>query len=93
MTDHVGRMEERGEEPRDFEALKFAHQVADGLQTQLMRGAFDRLLLVGAPKFLGLLRRVLSPNVLARVSGSINKDFAKLATRDIEQRLQDHLVA
>jgi protein required for attachment to host cells len=70
-----------------LEAEKFARTLSAMLHDAMVGNAFEDLVLVAAPEFLGLLRKSLSPSVTRRVTGTLNKDYAHLAPREIVQQL------
>jgi protein required for attachment to host cells len=49
--------------------------------------AFDRLVLVAAPKTLGEIRPLLSEGVQARVMAQLNKDLASQPDHKIQEQL------
>lgn len=74
-------------DPKRKEAQKFARQVADYLEQAQNQRRFDRLFLVAAPTFLGLLRAELAPNVRKAVAGELDHDLAHLNLPELTQRL------
>ena len=56
-------MESAGEEKLDHEAELFARRVAERLAQAHRQGRFERLRIAAAPRFLGRLRKMLSPQV------------------------------
>ncbi|NUZ05819.1 host attachment protein [Piscinibacter koreensis] len=76
-----------GEDQQHQEAQGFARRVAQHLAEALQRKRFDELRLVAAPRFLGLLRKELSPQVGALVTQEVNKDLIHEDNRAISQRL------
>jgi protein required for attachment to host cells len=73
VVGHHGTDGERS--PRKHEAEKFARQIADQLETARREGQFDRLVLMAAPTFLGLLRKALSQPARAIISAEVHKDL------------------
>lgn len=76
-----------GADERHLEADGFARRVAAYLETAMHRGLFDELRLVAAPRFLGLLRKQLHPEVAKRVTDSLDKDLVHMVNSDITARL------
>jgi protein required for attachment to host cells len=76
-----------GEDDRHQEAGRFARRVADHLSEAWQQKRFDDLKLAAAPRFLGLLRKSLSPQVAQLVSESLDKDLVHLGNQDIAQRV------
>lgn len=75
--------------PREVEQERFAREIVGALDKADRRQLFDRLILVAPPTFMGLLRRILPPSLVSRVSGELTKDLTKVAIHD----LPDHLKA
>jgi protein required for attachment to host cells len=69
-------------------ALYFAHELSDWLDEAARRGAFDRLVLVAAPRTLGDLRRALSAPVQARIVAEVDKDLTKMPEPDLQDELR-----
>lgn len=78
-------------DPKETEAIKFAIEIADRLEAARVRGEFDRLGLVAAPEFLGLLRERLGPETRALVEFEIDKDLMHLRPQEIRARLPERL--
>ena len=55
----------------------------------LDRNRFERLYLVGAPRFLGLMRKVLSKQAHQMVADEIPKDVSRCDAREIEQVVRE----
>jgi protein required for attachment to host cells len=103
-TDKPGRMVDRNsagagggqrsavggrEEPKETEAKAFAQRVGEYLQDGLNDGSFDELVVVAAPKFLGMLRDAIPSQVQNTVVEEISKDFTKMSAHDLEGRLPE----
>lgn len=67
---------------------QFARQLAQRLEGARRDGAYEHLILIAAPRFLGRLRAQLSPQVTKHLAHTIAKDLSKLSVTDIESRLQ-----
>ncbi|MBI3440812.1 MAG: host attachment protein [Proteobacteria bacterium] len=65
----------------------FTLRLAQWLDTAVNDNAFDRLVLVAAPRMLGNLRKSLSKRVRARVIAEINKDLTKHPEAALRQEL------
>lgn len=72
-TAHHGTGGER--RPRKHEAEVFARQVAEQLERARHNAEFDRLVVMAAPSFLGLLREVLPDSVRPHVAAEVRKDL------------------
>ena len=75
-----------GESGRHVEAEQFAHRVAAALHAALNEGRFDELHIAAAPRFLGLLRKALHPEVTKRVVQTFDKDWTQVDDGALAQR-------
>jgi protein required for attachment to host cells len=73
---------------KQVEAQKFARQLAAVLSRGLDEHAYEALVLVAPPKFLGLLKGSLGEQVRRRLEVTIERDLAQLAPREVERRLR-----
>jgi protein required for attachment to host cells len=73
--------------PRRHEAELFARQIARELAQAQQDQRFERLVLVAAPQFLGILRSVLPKAVSARVVREVPKDLL----HEPENTVREHL--
>lgn len=62
---------------REQEHLEFAKELAGRLDKGRKQGAYERLVLVAPPAFLGLLRDKLSKEVLGMVSRQVDKNLVQ----------------
>ena len=62
--------------PRKHEAGVFARLIAEHLEQARRAGEFDRLVVMAAPAFLGLLRKVMADAVRTCIVGEVTKDLA-----------------
>jgi protein required for attachment to host cells len=69
------------------EAAGFARRVAQWLADAQMKGHFEALRIVAAPRFLGLLRKALPPAVAQRVTDDAPQDLVQLNQRELTVRL------
>ena len=75
-------------DPKWVEAEKFARELASALERGLYDHAYDGVVLVAPPQFLGLLRDTVGDQVKKRVEATIGKDFTGVdQPREIAQRL------
>ncbi|HEY4210336.1 MAG TPA: host attachment protein [Steroidobacteraceae bacterium] len=61
--------------PRKDAAMRFARQIAAELSSAKRDGAFDRLVLVAGPAFIGLLRSALPEAVRMTLVAEVRKDL------------------
>lgn len=75
---------------REKEAQAFAHRVAQYLRRNHLRGAFDKLMLVAPPEFLGHLRaEVEGVSALRKVEmEKVHKDWVRHDIRDLEAKIR-----
>lgn len=64
---------------------RFAKELADHLYHKAHAGAYDALILVAAPKLLGVIRQALHGAVMQRQIGELAKDLVKHPVREIEK--------
>lgn len=72
---------------KKVEARRFAHTLARSLDKGLSDNRYDRVILVAAPEFLGMLNQELSSRVEKRVFDSIAKDLVRVGPEELEARL------
>lgn len=80
---------EQNLDPKENEALKFARQIADYLETAHTESKFTQLVLAAAPKFLGYLRHNLSTQVTGLVSQAIDKNLVQHTPANIRRHLPE----
>lgn len=82
-------------EPRNTakqqEAIRFAKQVCDTLTSAHGEGRFEKLYIVAAPTFLGLLRDCLNSVVQSKIAGEVSKNLATHSPQDIRGHLPEYL--
>jgi len=72
-------------------ADRFALAVCNALDTARSDGAFDKLYIVAAPHFLGLLRKHQSSPLKQMVAGEVDKNLATHDSETIRKHLPDRL--
>lgn len=73
--------------PKKNETINFAKFVADRINSDYINGEFEKLILIAAPQFLGLLRKSLTEQVKHRITREINKNFVKRDEAYIREQL------
>jgi protein required for attachment to host cells len=73
--------------PKEVEAERFALEIARELDQGRTRNAYQRVILVASPHFLGLVNHQLDPHVRQMVSDSIEKDYTKLTEKELAGHL------
>lgn len=74
--------------PSERVADAFARQLAGRIETGAHAGAFDALVLVAEPRFLGRLRHHLAAHVAAMVTDEIAKDVPEADAATVERLLE-----
>jgi len=78
-------------DPKEEEAIRFARTVVDHLERGRQERQFERLILIAAPHFLGLLRKDLHAPLAAAVSNEVAKDLTRLTVNELRSHLPDFL--
>ena len=76
------------QDPIDHVAQQYASELADLLNKGRLTNAYEKLVLIAEPKFLGILRAALDKNTALLVVQSINKELLDVKEEDIEKYLQ-----
>lgn len=76
------------ESARGHASAMFAGEVAERLRQGRNARAFDELVLIAAPRFLGQLRDALDHATATCVRGTLDKDYAGLNDRELLGRLE-----
>jgi len=75
-------------DPKEVEAQKFARQLAEVLEKGLNEHAYERLVLVAPPHFLGTMRGTVGAQVKKRLEVTIDKDLTNIDQHELVKRLQ-----
>ncbi|WP_457676494.1 host attachment protein [Thiolapillus sp.] len=73
------------------EARRFARELCEKLRQAALEGRFEKLYVLAAPAFLGILRECQDDNLKSRVAGEIPKDVARQSPEEIRAKLPDFL--
>lgn len=76
-------------EPKQMEHERFAQQLARELEQGRTSNSYQRLIVVAAPGFMGMLNGSLSSHVKDMISDSIEKDYTKTTERDLAEHLEN----
>jgi protein required for attachment to host cells len=76
------------EDPKSFEAERFAGELANELDKGRTANAYRRLVLVATPHFQGLLKTHMNDHTRDMVANNINKDFTACDVRELPTRLK-----
>jgi len=74
--------------PDEHEAELFARDIAGFLLQGYREGRFKHLSLVVSPQFLGMLRKLLDPQLESVVSLEINKDYTQFSPEQLRQQIR-----
>lgn len=74
--------------PSEHQTEQFARSVAAFLLQGLQEHRYKKLVLAASPQFLGVLRKLLDPQVLAAVSLDLNKDYTQFDPRELQAQIQ-----
>lgn len=74
-------------DPHDVEEMRFAHSIAETLDLAHAHDAFDRLIVVAPPAFLGRLRREMSDRVRKAIAATLDKDYTHLDEDELHERV------
>ncbi len=85
---HGERGHQVRESARGHAAAMFANDLADRLRSGRNANQYEELVLIAAPRFLGLLRDALDSATTTKVRGTLDKDYAGLNDRDLLSRLE-----
>jgi protein required for attachment to host cells len=75
--------------PKDVEEGHFAHELATMLDQALRSKRFRRWVLVAPPRFLGMVRRELSPELAKHLMATVDKDLSRLPSNELAVHLRD----
>lgn len=101
-SDRPGRILSKGtghgsyEEPTDpkqFEAERFAQELAQVLDKGFATNAFQQLMVVAPAHFSGELNRHLSAHTRAKIGATIHKDYTQLPPTELVATLSEHMRA
>lgn len=74
--------------PTEHETELFARSINSFLLQARREGRFGQLALVASPQFLGVLRKLLDPQLTPLLKLDINKDYTHLNARQLREQLQ-----
>ena len=77
--------------PHEVEVQAFAHEIAQHLRKGLVEHAYEGLVLVAPPAFLGRLKLEIDIRTTDRVVGTVAHDYVHAAPADLGDLLRRHL--
>ena len=84
------KLYEPQQSPEKHAAELFARDIVAYLDQALRQGQFQRLQLVVSPQFLGMLRKLLTPQLESSVTLEINKDYTQSGAGELVERIEAH---
>lgn len=75
--------------PTEHETELFARSINSYLLQGLHERRFGQLALVASPQFLGILRKLLDPQLTPLLKFDINKDYTSLPARQLREHLHE----
>jgi protein required for attachment to host cells len=81
---------EPNQTPDEHQTELFARNVAEFLLQGRQAGRYQQLSLVASPQFLGILRKLLDPQLASAVNLEINKDYTQSSARQLLDQIQAH---
>ncbi len=78
-------------DPAEHEAAKFASEIAGRINRGRIEDAFDELILVAPPRFLGRLRKSLDESCERLVAATVDRELTTASDEEIRTRLAEYL--
>lgn len=78
-------------DPKVFEEERFAHHLAEELNSGRTHNQYQKLVLVAGPRFHGMLNKHCNPHVLGLVAKNIEKDYVQLSEHELLKHLREQL--
>ena len=75
-------------EPTEEVAMQFARILAELLNKGRTTHAYEKLVLVAEPRFLGMLRAALDPHTAALVVKTVHKDLPEVSEKELASHLE-----
>lgn len=88
-----GAVFEQHDDPHHHDAKVFAKSIAERLEQGRNDHAYDALVLVAEPHFLGMLKEALDAPTAHLVAATVPKDLYQVEERDLAAHLGDALAA
>jgi protein required for attachment to host cells len=75
--------------PKEVEEKHFAHSLVTMLDQAMRARRFRRWVLVAPPRFLGMLRQELTPELAKHLMQTVDKDLSRLESHELVAHLRD----
>ena len=76
--------------PAEHQSELFARSLCDYLLQGHQQNRYNRLTLAAAPQFLGLLRKMLDPQVSKLVTVELDKDYTQVPPHQLREQIAAH---
>jgi protein required for attachment to host cells len=73
--------------PKQIEAERFAHELADWLDDERKQNRCKQIMLVADPGFLGMLNKYLNDQTMQLVFKTMDKDYSQVNQRELPEML------
>ncbi len=83
--------EEPQTDPKRYESLRFARELAEILDGERRKTAFKHLVVVAPPQFLGDLRACFDSHLSSKITAEVNKNLTSLSALQLVSHLDEVL--
>jgi protein required for attachment to host cells len=90
-TGGTGHPYNQATDPKEYEAVQFAHQIIGYLEDACNANRFDRLMIIAEPSMLGLLRKEMPERIKKYIAFELDKNITTLSAADIRSHLPEYL--
>ena len=81
----------KSEDPKEHEIKLFVNEIDEYLRSLKKKNDLNQLILIAAPKLLGLLKKQLSSSIQEHITYELNKNIAKKNADEIRKYLPKYL--
>ena len=81
----------KSEDPKEHEIKLFVNEINEYLHSLEKKNDLNQLILIAAPKLLGLLKKHLSSSIQEHITYELNKNIAKMNADEIRMYLPKYL--
>jgi protein required for attachment to host cells len=78
-------------DPKTVEAMRFARELAEFLDSGRVEDEYDDLIIVAPPHFQGLLQKCITQQLQKRVSRTVEKDYTNFKGRYLVSQLMPYI--
>ena len=78
-------------DPRENEINQFVKEINEYLKNSEAKKEFDQLIIIAAPKLLGILKKNLNNNIKKHITYELKKNITKLSAAEIRNFLPKYL--